>query len=175
MFGQFGGQPGPGQPQQQQPRQPMLGGAQQQPRQPQGSPGLVMQPGQQIGPGMIQGQNWGQRPSQDFVNEAQYALMQAQARGASPQEIAQLQFALQRNMQDYQQQMGDYGRSQQRGYLQGMQQMSQPIGAGSVGGWGQTMGPTSQLQQDPFLAALLRNQYGQGFSTGGGGGPGIGQ
>jgi hypothetical protein len=178
QFGQ-GGQPGMGQPQPQmggQPPQgqPMPGGppqqgppqmGQQQPRQAmpaQGGPA-----GQQsIGPGMF-GIN--AKPDDTAIRAAEQALMQAQMSGADPMQIGQMQMNLQNLQRDYQTSMGNYGQNQQRNYLEGMQGLTQPSGAGSIGGWGQTSGGQSQAQQDPVLAQLLGNQYGQGFSSGGGG------
>ena len=117
----------------------------------------------------VRGVNTGMsKPDDSGIQQAQYALMRAQASGASPSEIAGLQWALNQQMGAYQDAMGSYGQDQQRQYLQGMQQANQPIGAGSIGGWGQTTGPTTQLRQDPFIAQLLGNRFGQGFSSGGG-------
>ena len=146
---------------------PQMGGGMPPPRQggPQiGGPpqqgGGGIQAGQQIGPGMFRGLTPGQ-PNDDMIRQFEQQLMQAQMMGASPMEIGQLQLQLQNAQRDFGQAQQGYENRQRQGYLEEMQRAG-PQGPGGIGG----APGSSGLQQNPFLAALIANQYGQG---GGGG------
>jgi hypothetical protein len=94
------------------------------------------------------------------VDELMQRLMQAQASGANPMVLNDLQMQIQqaqRGMQDWQQQQ----------YAQQMSQMARPSGAGSVGGLGRGGRPgQTQAQQDPYLQMMLMNQLGMGGGMG---------
>jgi hypothetical protein len=96
------------------------------------------------------------RPGQDEIRQLEEQLMRAQMMGGNPMEIGQLQLRLQNAQRDFGMAQEDYGQRQRQGYLEEMQGAAgrgPGIGGGSGGG---------ALQQDPFLAALIANQYGQG-------------
>jgi len=104
----------------------------------------------------------GQYSPQGGVDELQAQFARAQATGASPLVLAELQQKLsiaQRGMEQW----------QNRKYGEEMGRLTQPQGAGSVGSGGRGGRPAqSQLQQNPYLEMLLRNRLGMG----GGGGRG---
>ena len=147
----MGGGPGPmGGP----PQGPPRGGPQMPPPRQAGPQmgGPPQQGGMQADPMQLR---QGQRPGFG-VRDIENQLMQAQMSGANPMEIGQLQLQLQRAQEDE----ANWERTQ---YLQEMQRVGTPRqGIGS----GMGAPSSSAFQQDPFLAQLIAQQYGQG---GGGG------
>ena len=103
-----------------------------------------------------QGQNTG---GQNRIDELSAQIAQAQASGASPMVLA-----------DLQQQMKLANRSheqwQQRQYGEEMGKLTQQ-GQPGIGG---APGAPSQMQQNPYLEMLLRNRLGMGGGGRGGGG-----